>query len=125
MTEEEQRDAEESLSAPLLEDLRMEQQETPIRSPTMETLNRLEGMFALSCYIYDTSGAKFVQDIFPGRHLDYVREYVDLWSKSPSLAIGKLDFGNTQKLFALAWERHGHAAEEYFRVNMEFEASRG
>lgn len=69
-------------------------------------------MMALSCYLYNTSGEKFVDDIFGEVHPDYRREKSDLWVKSPSIAIGKLDWHNRNMLFQIAMQRHGKHARE-------------
>lgn len=56
-------------------------------------------------YIYNTSGIKFAEDVFPGRHESYMAEKAKLWGQSPARAMGLLDGTNMLKIFDIAIER--------------------
>jgi len=76
------------------------------------SLEQRIAMRAFAMYLYNASGVRFAEDIFPGRHPNYMDEYARAWAASPSAAIGKLDDGNMRKLFEIIAERYGDAATQ-------------
>lgn len=68
-----------------------------------------QGCLAMLNYIYNTSGEKFAEDIFPGRAEPYMAEKAQSWGNSPARAIGFLDQDNKLKLFVIIKERYGDA----------------
>lgn len=66
-------------------------------------------MHAFAAYIYNTSGVKFAEDMFPGRHPDYMDEYAEAWGHSPARGIGKLNTENLSRLFEIMLNRYAEA----------------
>lgn len=76
-------------------------------------MKNYDSMMALSMYMYNTSGHKYVQDVYgDDLHRDYIDEKATLWTRLKSLAISELDFNNRRKLFRIAWDRYGEAASQ-------------
>lgn len=76
------------------------------------------GAHALATYVYNTSGVRFVDDLFPDADPSYRVEKATLWSESPARAIGALDSNNMRRLFQIAVERHGDNAASYADLSL-------
>lgn len=80
--------------------------------------DHLIGAWALSAYLYNSSGLKFAEDIFGGAHPAYLEEKAVLFYRSPSKAIGGLDDGNFAKLIGIALKEHGEQAARQVELGM-------
>ncbi len=70
------------------------------------------GAVALMLYLHNTSGVKFVEDIFGEVHETYMHEKSSQYATSPTRAIGHLDDDHRSKLVNIALDEHGaHAAQ--------------
>lgn len=72
------------------------------------TKDHLVAAHAVLAYIYNTSGVKFVSDIFGTEvHPGYADEKADAWGHSPVRAISYLDERNFRRLVEKALEKYG------------------
>jgi hypothetical protein len=49
------------------------------------------GAWAMADFIYNTSGDKFAELVFPGLHPSYMKEKALMWFDSPTRALSFLD----------------------------------
>jgi hypothetical protein len=75
------------------------------------TFDHLVGVLALASYTYNTSGDKFVLDVYgKEHHPNYLAEKAEEYAESSARAISRLDNANLVKLARVAMERHGEHA---------------
>ena len=65
---------------------------------------------ALALYTYNLSPQQWVEDVFPGRHPDYVAEKTRLAARSFASFYGALDLENQRRCADAIWERYGNRA---------------
>lgn len=69
------------------------------------------GAHVMLAYIYNTSGFKFANDVFPGEHEDYLNEKAEAWGHSPVRALGYLDREHFARVVEIAIDQYGAQAE--------------
>jgi len=74
--------------------------------------DKMIGAWAMVLYIYNTSGVKFVQDVYGIVHPTYEEEKMKAWGQSPATAMGFLDQEHREKLLSIAVERWGDVSRE-------------
>lgn len=78
------------------------------------TTEELIGVWCLAAYLHNTSGYQFVEDAFGSVHPSYAKEKAEVFTDTPSRALGMLDDDHFRKVAAIALEQHGEEARRRF-----------
>jgi len=76
-------------------------------------VNHYAAVYAVACKLYNTGAVKMAEDLFPGRHPDYLDEWTERFMSGFARAVSHMDEETFRRFVDLALAEHGENALLY------------